>query len=216
MKRVVLFLLVLTFCLSGVSASVYDETTKSISYNGILSDGTSIYEEKYVEPESTRESAISPQVLIGYEYVDGYEEIRNRQIEYYYAYLWGTSVKFSEGVSPSYKITTRRQVTKETSWELSGTAEASFDIKAVKTKLLASGNYKSTNTAVLEVGEEWDCEFTEPKLYNLTWYMRGHKYNAYCGAKYISTDGNDGKFTLLYIGDVIFPTEEVHLEISSE
>lgn len=214
MKRVVSFLLVLAFCLSGVSASAYDGKTKSVSHNGILPDGTSIYEERNVEPEDTRESSVSPMALLGYKYVEGYEQIRNKSVEYMYAYLWGTSINFVQGASPTYKITTRRTVTKGTDWELSGEAEASFNIKAVKTKLVASGNYKSTDTAVLEVGEEWNCGFTDAKLYDLAWYMRGHKYNAYCGAKYVSTDSNDGKFTLLYIGDVIFPTEEVHLEIS--
>lgn len=213
MKRVVSLLFALVFCFSSISASAYEEKTNSISRNGILSDGTSIYDEAYSEMD-IREEEISSRVLIGYEYVPGYEQIKNRKIEYMYAYLWGTSINFVEGASPTYKVMTRRQTVKETSWGLTGELEGEFNIAAVKANLRAAGDYEEVDIAVIEVGEEWNCDFTEPKLYDLTWYMRGHKYTAYCGGKYISTDGNDGKFTLVNIGQVIFPTKEVHLEIT--
>ena len=44
MKRLVSIMVVLAFCLSAPSVMAYERIPDSVSYNGILPDGTSIYE----------------------------------------------------------------------------------------------------------------------------------------------------------------------------
>ncbi len=103
-----------------------------------------------------------------------------------------------------------------TEWNVSGKLSGEFNIKAVKMKLEGSKGYSSTETAEISRGETWDCGFTIPGTYNLAWYMRGHRYTCQCGAKYISTDSNDGKFTYYDLGTVVFPTEEITFEVTRE
>lgn len=74
--------------------------------------------------------------------------------------------------------------------------------------------HEDKETATISKGQMWDCGFSVPGLYNLTWYMRGYQYTCQCGAKYISTDSNDGRFTYYNLGTVTFPTDEIHFDVS--
>lgn len=215
MKRLVSIMVVLAFCLSAPSVMAYERIPDSVSYNGILPDGTSIYENDLPEKINVPQNQeVSPLVFIGYNYVPGYEELKNRTYVHEYAYIWGTSVNFDEGASPYYKVSTRRWTTEENEWNIRVQGSGDFDIKAVKANLQIEGGYRNTEIASIEVNEEWYCEFDSPGLYELTWYMRGHKYDAYCGGEYITTDMNDGRFTKVYLGTVTFATKEIHFDIS--
>ncbi|MBM7685916.1 hypothetical protein [Defluviitalea raffinosedens] len=211
-KSLLACLLIVTMLLC--STNIFAATPESLripeshSINGILPDGASIYK---ADPHS---SIIRPQILLGYEYVPGYEKIANKSINYTYGYIYGTSVQFTKGASPTYTLTVTKKTTKSTTWNISGNLEGSFDIKAVKSKIQVAGGYASSETAEITKGETWNCGFTETGLYDLTWYMRGHKYDAFCGAKIRSTGADDGKFTTYYLGTVTFPTDEIHFDVT--
>lgn len=157
---------------------------------------------------------IQSRVLMGYDYVPGYERLANMTIVHELAYIYGTSIKYSKGANPEYTLSTTKKTTKSTSWNVSGSLSGAFDIKAVKANLAASGGYSTSKTAEVTKGETWKCSFTEAGTYNLTWYMRGHQYSCQCGAKYISNDSNDGRFTYYNLGTVTFPTDEITFEIT--
>lgn len=206
MKRIVATILALILCVSSTYALAEDTASSVVPINSAVSEQNSI-----VDCEENQEE-LSPRILLGYRYVPGHEQLTNFQIVRLYAYIYGTSISFTSGVSPSYTVTVRHQTTETTTWNLSVEGSAEFDIRAVKAALAAEGGYSESETASLEVGVEWDLDFTGPGMYDLTWYMRGHQYDAYCGATYISTDGNDGKYLDKYVGTVVFPTTEVTFE----
>lgn len=153
-------------------------------------------------------------MLLGYEYVPGKERLVNKTLVRDFAYIYGTSIIVSEGSSPNYTLNVTKSTTKTTGWNVSGKLSGEFNIYAVKAKLEASGGYNSSETATVSRGETWDCGFTVPGTYDLNWYMRGHQYSCQCGAKYISTDSNDGTFTYYNLGTVTFPTDEITFEVA--
>jgi len=164
--------------------------------------------------ESVRTGRVQSRMLLGYEYVPEKERLLNKRIIREMAYIYGTSVKYCEGASPNYTLNVTKSKTKTTEWNVSGKISGEFDISVVKTKLEASGGYKSSETATITLGETWNCGFTIPGTYDLTWYMRGHQYDCQCGVKYISTDSNDGRFTHYNLGTAIFPTDEITFEVT--
>lgn len=207
-KRIFSLLMVLVFLMLPVS-SAYATTNKpripdSFAVDGVLPDGTSIFNS--INDDSR---IITPYVLLGKEYAGNLSASFSEFI-YTYAYLYGTTVQFSKGASPSYRLNTTETVTKSTSWSIGG----SFGTND-KAKIQAdiSASYGRTKTATIERGEEWSCGFTEPGTYNLTWYMRGHKYNLYADLRWIDTGVNDGKITNEYIGDIYLPTTEITLNV---
>lgn len=206
MKRVMAMILSLILCFSGTSALA--DNAENADY--LVEEGTS-ENDSTVDIRDIQEG-VSPRILLGYEYVPGHEQLTNHEIIRKYAYIYGTSIIFTAGSNPTYTVTVRKQLTKEAEWTLNIKAEAGFDIKAVQVALAAEGGYKQTDTATLEVGVQWNVDFDEPGTYDLAWYMRGHKYDAYCGARYVSTDANDGKYLDKYVGTVIFPTQEIAFE----
>ena len=83
----------------------------------------------------------------------------------------------------------------------------------VEEKLADSIGYKLTDTATIYKGE-YGCKFTEPGRYDLSWYMRGHRYIAQCGAKVISTGSDHGQFSYYTLGTITYPTSETAFDIS--
>lgn len=182
----------------------------------LIVNGKIVYEnagDKGIQVEEVK-GGIQSRMLLGYEYVPGKERLTNKTIVHELAYIYGTTVKYCEGASPSYTLNITKSKTETTEWNVSGSMSGEFDIKAVKASLELSGGYSSSKTATISRGETWNCDFTIPGTYDLAWYMRGHQYNCQCGAKYISTDSNDGKFTYYNLGTVVFPTDEITFEIT--
>lgn len=185
----------------------------STSYNGYFPDGTPIVSS--TNPSMPIETSNTPRILIGYEYVPGYEDLRNETLIPEYRYIWGTSVDFPYGAEPFYELKVTKSVTSSTEWNIQGSLGTEFNIKSAKANISAEGGYRDTETASIFAEETWHCDYTEPGFYNLAWYQRAFHYDAYCGAYYITTDINDGKFTTIYVGSVTFPTSEVHLSITN-
>lgn len=201
-------------CTLSVPAFAEVRVPDSVSYNGVLPDGT-----KAVSEMIQREPALDNQkerVLIGYEYVPGYDELRNMVIIPEYAYIWGTSIKFVAGTKPYYKLTSTHTKVSSSEWQLQANLGSKFNIASAKANLTTTGGYKSSQSVTITAGQEWKVDLTDPGEYFLNWYQRAHQYAAYCGANYITTDSNDGKFTKIYIGDALFPANEVHLDVSDE
>lgn len=209
MKKVVISMfLVLVLCISTVTASAVGVTPDSQSFNGKFPDGTNIYN------QVIKNTDVQPMIFLGYKYVPGYERLVNLSYIYAYSRIYGTSIHYIAGTIPTYTLTVTSETTKATTWNVSGNFEGGFDIKAVKAKLTVAGGYSSTNTAKVSAGETWNCGFTTPGTYNLTWYMRGHSYNAQCGVEVISTGSDNGDFRYYNLGRVIFPTKEIHFDVS--
>ena len=206
-KSLFALLVTVTLGLSTVSISAEEVIPASISYNGVLETGESIFDS---EMET---SSISPRIIIGYEYVPGYERLIGQEIDYTYAYVYGSSIEFVEGVSPTYTFYTTVSKTQGAAWNVSASLEGEFDLEVAKAKLLASGGYNENETIVIEAGQSWECQYTQAGFYDITWYMRGHKYIAQCGTKLIATGVNDGEFYYKMLGTVTFPRTELHVDI---
>jgi len=116
---------------------------------------------------------------------------------------------------PKYTMTERRQLTSSNEWFVTANVGGNFAIATAKANLQLEGGYSSSATVVLERNQEWEVAYTITGTYYLTWYQRAHQYDAYCGANIISTDINDGTFTKLYLGSVVFPTDTYHFDISN-
>ena len=82
---------------------------ESWSYNGLQPDGTPDVTVEDVEAqrvaEVEAEAKAVPYALIGYKYVPGYETLDSKQIVTKYKYIYGTSISYVAGTSPSYKLT---------------------------------------------------------------------------------------------------------------
>lgn len=212
MKKFLATTLIATLlCTLSVPAFAEVRVPDGVSYNGVRPDGT-----KVVSEMVQREPILDNQkmrALIGYEYVPGYEELKGMTIIDMHKYLWGTSVNFVAGTKPYYELTSTHTVTSSSEWTLAGTLGSQFNIAAAKANLTATGGYKSSQSATIVSGQTWNVEFGDPGKYYLTWYQRAHQYSAYCGANYITTDSNDGKFTKIYVGEAVFPVNEVHFDI---
>lgn len=70
-------------------------------------------------------------------------------------YIYGTSVIYTNGASPNYKLSVTKSLTQTTSWNVSGSLSGEFNIKVVKTKLQASAGYSSTN--MISINSEILC-----------------------------------------------------------
>jgi len=214
MKKISTILLtLLLLCTMTTTAFATVVEPDSISYNGICPDGTPVTTAPIL-PSST-DNEMMPRVLIGYEYVSGHEELKNKYLIEEYKEIWGTSVTFIEGSLPKYTMTERRQLTSSNEWFVTANVGGNFAIATAKANLQLEGGYSSSATVVLERNQEWEVAYTIPGTYYLTWYQRAHQYDAYCGANIISTDINDGTFTKLYLGSVVFPTDTYHFDISN-
>jgi hypothetical protein len=128
---------------------------------------------------------------------------------YKYAYIYGATVIFSRGASPSYTLTTTAQRTCGISFNIA----SSLTVDAVEIKSTISSSYTKTATITLSKGETWSCGFTEPGTYNLTWYMRGHNYKMYADVRWICTDSSDGTIHYEYIGSFTKPTTEITFSV---
>ncbi len=214
MKKISTILLtLLLLCTMTTTAFAAVAEPDSISYNGILPDGTSVTTEPILP--SNNDNEVMPRVLIGYEYVAGYEELKNEYLIEEYKRIWGTSITFIAGTLPSYEVTETKQVTSSNEWYITASVGGDFALATAKANLQAEGGYSSSATATLSRGEKWTVTYETPGTYYLNWYQRAYQYDAYCGANIISTDINDGTFTKLYLGSVVFPTDERHFSINN-
>lgn len=210
-KSMAVFVLVCAVFATNASAAYREPESKS--FNGYLDDGTSIFANATTQQVSET-MEVTPRTLLGYQYVEGYERLIGKTVDYVYDYVYATSTRFVQGAAVSYTLTTTKEKTKTSAWNINGNLSGEFDIKMVQAEIAASGGYEETDTVTITVGEEWNCEFTEPGLYELTWYMRGHRYYAQCGATIISTGTDHGKFAYCTLGLVTFPTDEVHFDVT--
>lgn len=201
----------LVCCVATLPCFAETQTPASQSFNGLLPDGTSIWGN-----DATNGTAeVSPAVILGYKYVEGYESLSGFQYVYDYKYLYGTSISYVGGASPTYTLTVNVTKSSSSTWNLNGDISGEGDIKALKAKLRFFGGYGETETVTISAGQSWSCGFNQPGTYNLTWYARGHSYYAFCGAILISTDMNDGNFEDKHlVGQVVFPTQEIHFDVS--
>lgn len=195
--------------LMAISAAADLREPESRSYNGYCDDGSCIYD---MGEADNSEYGISPHV--GYEYVAGYERVVFKEFDETFSRIYGCSISFVEGTSPTYTLNVTKSTTKETSWNVSGSLSGEFNIGVVKTNLQATSGHESREKATITKGETWSCGFTKPGAYVLTWYMRGFVYYAQCGARIISTGGDHGNFWYYNLGTVTFPSEEVHFDVS--
>lgn len=209
MKKILVLLLVLTMCVTTTSLASSNKNIRvpeTFSINRIdVATGESID-----KPIETYNDTIGIRTLLGYNYIDGTAYLGSRSYDKTFAYIWGTSVTFVDGAEPTYTLKVSREETKETSWTVG--AKAKFNIKVVETEV--QGSYSSKDTATIYKGETWDCKFTKPGSYDLTWYMRGHHYPVYGKAKIVSTGSDNGDVTTVKLGTVTFPTEEVAFDVS--
>lgn len=177
-----------------------DNVVPSVTVNGDIQNMTS------------PGNVASPNAFIGYQYVPGYERLTNRTFDYKYGYIYGTSLYFSDGATLTYTMTVKRSSTKSTNWNVKADFEGEFSMSLAKARVMASGGYSSTNTATVEIGETWTAQMNVSGVYDLAWYMRGHKYYAQCGSRIMSTGADDGQFMYYTLGTVTFPTDEVYFE----
>lgn len=218
MKKIANFLclvMVMAFVFMTDASAAY-RIPESQTYNGYLPDGTSVYD---TMPDLQYNNGIAPHTLLGYEYVPGYERnlempSESQKYDIRFAYIYGTTVTFDAGSAPQYTLTVTRSTTEGIDFLVDGEVEGAVDISAVKSKLAASLGYKTTNTATVYRGETYSCNLTQPGRYDLSWYMRGHRYIAQCGAKVISTDSDHGRFTYCTLGTITYPTNEVAFDVS--
>lgn len=167
------------------------------------------------------ESQIAPQTSLGYEYVPGYErnlEVASEPQKYdiRFSYIYGTTITFDAGSAPEYTLNVTRSTTEEAKLDFNDTNDniaGIQDLKLIEEKLADSIGYKLTGTATIYKGE-YGCKFTEPGRYDLSWYMRGHRYIAQCGAKVISTGSDHGQFSYYTLGTITYPTSETAFDIS--
>ncbi|WOO34908.1 hypothetical protein R2R35_13985 [Anaerocolumna sp. AGMB13020] len=172
----------------------------SISHNGLLPDGTSV---------DSQPNYVTPFFLIETQYVSG-AALYNKSIIYKHKYIYGTSVSYVKGASPTYTLSVSKEATSSHEFSVSGSAK--FNVKVVEAEV--KGGYKYTDTTKITKGESWQCGFSAPGLYNLSWYQRAHQYEVHGKCKYITTDADNGTIKLAYMGRITFPTSEVHFEVT--
>ncbi len=208
-KRKIIALMLAVMMLMASSAFADVREPESRSYNGYMDDGTCIYDKG---TSDSSDFGITPRV--GYEYVEGYERVVFKEFDESFARIYGTSISFVEGTSPSYTLTVTKSVTKETSWNVSGSLSGEFNISVVKAKAQIAGGYESRCKATVTKGETWNCDFNRPGTYVITWYMRGFVCYVQCGATIISTGGDHGNFRYYNLGTATFPSDEVHMDVA--
>lgn len=201
----ILILDLTAYAKSNTNEVVYTQPD-SVSYDGVLPDGSPV--NLPINNLTNKNSIITPQFLVYVEYVSG-AYLANRSIVHELAYIYGTSVSFVKGANPSYQLQVTRSTTK--SHQINVSYSAKFDIKVVENEI--KGGYQFTNTATVTRGETYACSFTDPGLYDLSWYMRGHRYNIFGQCRYVTTDTDNGQIKEAYLGSVVFPTNEVHFDI---
>lgn len=204
----IMFMLLMLFNCVPTFAMVTD-SQPSISYNGIMPDGTCIYDFEYTPLEED----IEPYVSVIYEYLPGYERLINYQEDLTYAHIWNTSVRFNSGSLTKYTLDVSRSISKSTKWGVNANFSGGYDMEVIKSELAISGDYSTTNTAEIKAGQSWEVEVDEPGLYQLDWYMKGHCYTAQCGSYKRTTGSNDGTFAYYTLGTVEFPTPFHHLDV---
>lgn len=133
----------------------------TFAYNGYLPNGKSIY-----DFDNNSYENIQPLMILAKEYV-GNLNTSFTGYNYTYEYIYGTTVIFYRGASPSYTLTTDVQRTCGTAFKVSSSLTADAEI----IKSTVSSSFTSTETITLRRGETWSCGFTEPGTYNLTWYI---------------------------------------------
>lgn len=204
-RKIVCMMICLTMLMSLFATQVY-------AAEDFGKENASVASESIDLKGSTAGNVISPHAFIGYEYVPGYERLVDKKYDYKFGYIYGTSIYFSEGATVTYTLTVKRSHTRSTSWNIRADFEGSVSVASIKAGLTASGGYSSTNTATVEVGETWSTAMEQPGVYDLAWYMRGHKYYAQCGSRIVSTGADHGNFMYCTLGTVTFPTDEVYFE----
>lgn len=108
---------------------------ESFAYNGVLPNGQSIFDDNSV--------IISPQMILAKEFV-GNVSTSFSGFNYTYKYIYGTTVSFVPGSSPTYTLTTTQQATTGTSCSIS--SELSADAEAIKAKLGSTITVSATAT----------------------------------------------------------------------
>lgn len=182
----------------------------SFSKNGKLDNGKSIHEEEVDLSES--ESKVSPRIFMGYSYINNTATRGSRSIIYKHKYIYGTSVSYVKGASPNYTLTVTKQTSQSKNFSASGSVD--FPVKVVEAQV--SGGYSSSATATVSKGQTWSCNFTTPGLYDLSWYMRAHRYPVYGKAKILSTGSDHGTITSVTLGTITFPVDEIHFDVTKK
>lgn len=174
----------------------------SVSHNRLLPNGQSI------DNSSSTDYGMSPMTILYKEVCwDPNTTTSFTGFNYTFAYIYGTTVQFVAGSSTTYTLTVDRNVEKSTS--------SSFSISLGVAETAVRGDISSTDTAYINQGEVWNCGFTTPGRYNLTWYMRGWNYDVYADVKWTTTDANDQTIHHERIGTCTKPTSEITFDISN-
>ena len=163
-----------------------DNTTGSSSTDSVASLRTILSKQVCFNPNTTT-------TFTGYNYT--------------FAYIYGTTVTFVKGASPSYTLQNDVSITKST--------VSSFGISLGVAETTIKGDIADTKTIYLSKGETWNCGFTIPGRYNLTWYMRGWNYDVYADVKWTTTDINDQTIHHERIGSCTKPSEEYNFDVSN-
>lgn len=185
MKRVLALVVALAVCVSGAFA---------------LADvGT--------EDSGSDAATASAEAEASYEYEAGHEQLSNFDIvdEYEAVYSVGLAADLPEA---TYTVTGRQTTICGTSWDIAVEDVVGADLGTIQSELLEAGDYDESLSVTLEDAAQWESELGEAGTYQLSWYMRGHKYDAYCGTR---TD--DGQYADKYLGTVVFPADEFYYAV---
>lgn len=206
-RRILIIMLMLMYLCTIASAKNLVNPQASTSYNGLLSDGTSIYnvEETFIIPRVPSRT---------FRYISGTERLTGFDINHTFARIYGTSIEFPGGTNVSYTFSRSYQCSKQTEWNITGSLEGEFNISVVKANLMVGGGYSSSETATIYIGESYTANLQEAGLYELTWYMRSHTYYVQCDAEVLSTGADAGTIVAYTLGTVEFPTQEIHFDIT--
>lgn len=182
----------------------------SISYDGLLPNGESIYNNNIINNIVPYRVSTNSLEL---KYVSGTGKLTDLEIIKCMARIYGTSITYVEGADPTYTLTTTESKEESSTWAAGAGLNA--DLKIIK--LDVKGDYNNKETATITKGESWATNFNKPGTYELTWYMRGHKYYITGDVDCYNSDGCylDRKEDLR-IGAVLFPTTEIHFDISRQ
>ncbi|QUI25936.1 hypothetical protein HZI73_26345 (plasmid) [Vallitalea pronyensis] len=208
MKKLIIISIILTLICVPVNATENLREPESISYDGILNNGKSIHEDYDVY--TPQNFGIERDQLI-MAYVSGTGNLTDFTILHKMARIYGTSVTFVAGASPQYTLKVDQSETQSSTWNVEPSLGGTIKVVKIDVK----GGYSNTDTATISKGETWNTNFTDPGTYELTWYMRGHRYFIEGDVMIYRADGtflerqNDK-----LIGGVLFPTKEIHFDVS--
>ncbi|WP_113674310.1 hypothetical protein [Vallitalea guaymasensis] len=211
MKKLLTIIMIFSlFICSVLPINAQNRDPESISYDGILPNGEAIYQNNElinIVPYSLSTDSLE------LDYISGTGKLTELEILHFMARIYGTSITYVEGADPTYTLTVTRSKTESSSWSVGGGLGA--DLKMIK--LDVSGDYKNEETATITKGESWATNFTKPGTYELTWYMRGHRYYITGDVDCYKSDGSYlGSRSDVRLGAVLFPTDEIHFDITRQ